>query len=149
MLTDEQFEAVHKAWYECGIDLLGGEWSKFAAKLSAAPAAQPDEPNWRHPKIQALIAADARNRICIDLIWQVLEDPDGERTASDMEYWDAIHDAVRAKIKAAPDAKQEPMTDEQILEFVAVRTEEEPMFIRFARAIERYHGIKDQSNVQT
>lgn len=67
--------------------------------LYAAPVAQqPQEPDWKHPKIQALIGADARNRIVIDLIWQILKDPEGNFSAMDMEYWDSIHDAVQAAV---------------------------------------------------
>ncbi len=66
---------------------------------TAGPVAQqPQEPDWKHPKIQALIGADARNRIAIDLIWQILKDPDGNFSAMDMEYWDSIHDAVQAAV---------------------------------------------------
>jgi len=35
---------------------------------------------------------------CIDLIWRILEDPYRDFTASDMEHWDEIHDAVRAAL---------------------------------------------------
>lgn len=65
------------------------------------------EPDWRHPKIQALIGADARNRIVINLIWQLIEDPECELTASDMEYWDDIHDALKAKL-THPSRKSPP-----------------------------------------
>ena len=42
------------------------------------------------------------------MIWQLIEDPECELTASDMEYWDAIHDALKAKLthphpQAVPD----------------------------------------------
>lgn len=65
----------------------------------------PDELDWRHPRIQALIGADARSRICIDLVWRILENPRGEFTASDMEYWDKLHDKVQeVALAAAPEA---------------------------------------------
>lgn len=89
---------------------LEASWaSAYKAMLNAAPAAEEapqQEPNWKHPKIQSLIGADARNRIVIDLIWQILEQPEREDfTAADMEYWDSIHDAVKAAI-----TKQQPAT---------------------------------------
>lgn len=77
----------------------------YAAPQQADRQRVPEEPDWRHPKIQALIGADARNRICIDLVWRILEDPRREFTASDMEYWDKLHDKVHAvALAAAPEA---------------------------------------------
>jgi hypothetical protein len=69
--------------------------------------------DYRRPQAQALIANAARNRICIDLIWRILEDPHRDFTAS--KYWDEIHDAVRAAVTKQNEKKekQEP-TDEQI-----------------------------------
>jgi len=90
------------------------------AWLEGAQLAEPDEPNWRHPKIQGLIGSEARLRITIDLIWQILEDPNQEFTASDMEYWDAIHDKLKEALstkpapqpaQAAPDGLKEKLTD--------------------------------------
>jgi hypothetical protein len=74
--------------------------------------------DYRHPRAQALIANAARNLMCIDLIWRILKDPHQYFTASDMEYWDEIHDAVRAAVtkqaeKQEQQEKQE-LTDEQI-----------------------------------
>lgn len=91
-----------------GIPDPAGAWVRYddhAAALSAAQdAPAPDEPDWRHPKIQGLIGSEARLRITIDLIWQILEDPNQEFTASDMEYWDTIHDKLKAALSAAQDA---------------------------------------------
>ena len=70
----------------------------------------PDEPDWRHPKIQGLIGSEARLRIAIDLIWQILEDPNQEFTASDMEYWDTIHDRLKEALSTKP---VQPLTDEE------------------------------------
>ncbi len=81
--------------------------SAVHAKLAQQADRQrvPDEPDWRHPKIQALIGADARNRICIDLVWRILENPRREFTAGDMEYWDKLHDKVQeVALAAAPEA---------------------------------------------
>lgn len=91
------------------------DYASKAVKLShAAPAAEEapqQEPDWKHPMVQSLIAADARNRIVINLIWQILEQPEREDfTAADMEYWDAIHDAVKGAItKQQPAAHGEPV----------------------------------------
>jgi hypothetical protein len=64
--------------------------------------------DYRHPRAQALIANDAQNRMCIDLIWRILEDPYRDFTASDMEHWDEIHDAVRAAVTKQAE-KQDPV----------------------------------------
>lgn len=82
----------------------------------------PDEPDWQHPKIQALIGADARNRICIDLVWRILEDPSREFTASDMEYWDKLHDKVQeVALAAAPEAPVQGIDKEtQTMKFLAL-----------------------------
>jgi hypothetical protein len=53
-----------------------------------------DEPDWRHPKIQSLIGAKARVEIALGLVKQLLDDPYFETTASDMEYWDTLHDRL-------------------------------------------------------
>lgn len=72
--------------------------------------------DYRHPRAQALIADAARNRIYIDLIWRILEDPHQDFTASDTEYWDAIHDAVYA---AVIKREWQGLTDEQIGQIIA------------------------------
>jgi hypothetical protein len=95
-----------------GIEVLGEYGDLIGKNLYTHPAPQqadrqrvPDELDWRHPRIQALIGADARSRICIDLVWRILENPRGEFTASDMEYWDKLHDKVQeVALAAAPEA---------------------------------------------
>jgi len=77
----------------------------YARAAVAADRAQ-REPNWRHPKVQALIGSDARKCIQIDLMWQILEDPNQEFTASDMEYWDTIHDKLKEALSTKPAATQ-------------------------------------------
>jgi hypothetical protein len=47
----------------------------------------------------------------IDLIWRILENPHRDFTASDMEHWDEIHDAVRA---ALIKHEWQGLTDEEI-----------------------------------
>ena len=89
-------------------------WAGWSEAVRLNAQAVPDEPDWRHPKIQGLIGSGARLRIAIDLIWQILEDPNQEFTASDMEYWDTIHDDLKAALSAAPAAPQpaqQPLTD--------------------------------------
>jgi hypothetical protein len=80
-------------------------WSEFAgdtlarfATLIEAEVQSNEQPNWKHPKIQALIASDARNKIVIDLIWQLLDNPECELTSIDMEYWDLIHETLKNKL---------------------------------------------------
>jgi hypothetical protein len=68
--------------------------------------AVPDEPDWRHPKIQGLIGSEARLRITIDLMWQILENPNQEFGPSDMEYWDTIHDKLKEALSTKPAAPQ-------------------------------------------
>lgn len=53
-----------------------------------------DEPDMRHPKIQSLIGAKARLNIELQLVEQLIDDPYFETTASDMEYWNALHDKL-------------------------------------------------------
>lgn len=79
------------------------------ALIAAADKAGGDEPDWMHPKIQGLIGADARNRIVIDLIWKLIKDPECDLTASDLEYWDTIHDALQEKL-----TRPQPQADEPV-----------------------------------
>lgn len=66
------------------------------AWLRAAPQAQ--QPDMRHPKIQALIGSNARKDIEMGLVEQLLEDPTCELTCMDMEYWNSTHDKLREKL---------------------------------------------------
>ena len=101
--------------YEAG-DMASAHNDGFRAGV-ASVAQQPQEPDWKHPKIQALISSDARNRIVIGLIWQILKNPDGDFSAMDMEYWDSIHDAVREAVIDAqqPQAEAVPLTHVHVL----------------------------------
>lgn len=75
--------------------------------LYAAPQqAAPDEPDMRHPKIQRLIGAKARISIELQLVEQLLDDPDCELTSMDMEYWNGMHDKLREKLTAAQQSAQ-------------------------------------------
>ena len=58
------------------------------------------EPNMRHPKIQALIGAKARREIELQIVEQLLDDPDCDLTSMDMEYWHGLHDKLREKLLA-------------------------------------------------
>ena len=61
--------------------------------------AQPEQDwDWRHPKAQALIGAKARLEITLRLIEQLLEDPHFEPAASDMEYWEPLHDKLQERL---------------------------------------------------
>ena len=79
-------------------DVLG----LFDDTLGAALAAQPAEPNMRHPKIQALIGGKARAEIELGLVEQLLEDPNFETTPMDMEHWGPLHDKLKAALTAQP-----------------------------------------------
>ena len=69
--------------------------------------AQPEQDwDWRHPKAQALIGAKARLEIKLRLVEQLVEDPNLETTASDMEYWEPLHDKLQERL-AQPE--QEPV----------------------------------------
>lgn len=58
------------------------------------PALADDEPDWRHPKIQNLIAEKSRYHIELMIVEQLLDDPYFEHSASDDEYWTSIHDKL-------------------------------------------------------
>ena len=69
--------------------------------------AQPEPDwDWRHPKAQSVIGAKARLQIKLRLIEQLVEDPNFETTASDMEYWEPLHDKLQERL-AQPE--QEPV----------------------------------------
>jgi len=63
-----------------------------------AALAQQREPDMRHPKIQSLIGQNARKNIIIGLIEQLLEDPNLDPSAMEMEYWDSMHDKLKEKL---------------------------------------------------
>ena len=75
--------------------------------LNAAPVQVAAEPDMRHPKIQRLIGAKARREIELQLVEQLLEDPDFDATSMDMEYWNGLHDKLRDALKAAPVVERE------------------------------------------
>lgn len=67
------------------------------------PCTQPapaQEPDMRHPKIQALIGGRARLAIQLQLVEQLLEDPNFETTSIDMEHWGPLHDKLKAALTA-------------------------------------------------
>ena len=77
--------------------LLVERWNRRAAL-----AAQPAEPDMRHPKIQVLIGKNARQHIWMMLVEQLVENPNFETTSMDMEYWDTLHDKLKEKLTAQP-----------------------------------------------
>ena len=79
-----------------------GCYNDLCDELRAALAAQPAEPNMRHPKIQALIGGKARAEIELGLVEQLLEDPNFETTPMDMEHWGPLHDKLKAALTAQP-----------------------------------------------
>lgn len=75
---------------------------RLIGQLDAAlHAVVSEEPNMRHPKIQALISSNARRNIELQLIEQLLDDPDCELTSMDMEYWHGLHDKLRDRLLTA------------------------------------------------
>lgn len=57
------------------------------------------EPDMCHPKIASLIAKAARTQILLRLVEEILDDPEREDfTASDMEYWEPLHDRLKAAL---------------------------------------------------
>jgi hypothetical protein len=66
----------------------------------------------KHPKIQALIGGKARREIELQIVEQLLDDPDCDLSAMDMEYWHGLHDKLREKLTAAtpqPAPAREPV----------------------------------------
>ena len=75
---------------------------RLIGQLDAAlHAVVSEEPNMRHPKIQALISSNARRNIELQLIEQLLDDPNCELTSMDMEYWYGLHDKLRDRLLTA------------------------------------------------
>ena len=75
---------------------------RLIGQLDAAlHATVSEEPNMRHPKIQALIGSNARRNIELQLVEQLLDDPDCELTSMEMEYWYGLHDKLRDRLLAA------------------------------------------------
>lgn len=68
-----------------------------------------EEFNYRHPKAQALLSANARKEIYIRLCETILDSDfnEDDLTALDMEYWDKIHDDLLALRKRCIAAEQE------------------------------------------
>jgi hypothetical protein len=80
-----------------------GKVAREALDAFSVPSGEPD---WRHPKIQALIGAKARREIELQLVEQLLDNPDCDLSAMDMEYWNGLHDKLREKLIAAQTARE-------------------------------------------
>lgn len=65
--------------------------------------------DWRHPKAQALIGAKARLEIQLRLIEQLVENPNFDTTASDMEYWEPVHDRLHERLAQKDESSEEPV----------------------------------------
>jgi hypothetical protein len=62
----------------------------------------PATPDMRHPKIQSLIGRAARQSILLSLVEKILDNPSGDEcTASDMEYWEPLHDRLVEALRAS------------------------------------------------
>ena len=120
------------------LEYPGPSWPDARQSIAAAlreRLAQPEQDwDWRHPKAQALIGAKARLQIKLRLVEQLLEDPNLETTASDMEYWEPLHDKLQERL-AQPE--QEPCR-----EWVGLTEEEKRQL--FER--EDYQGWLDYIN---
>jgi len=88
-------------------------------------------------------AEPARKSIVIWLIERLIENPAYETTASDMEYWFSIHDALLDKLThPAPAVVREPLPHDQLLSlWRRFDFDEKLKIVTFARAVERAHGI--------
>jgi len=64
------------------------------------------EPNMRHPKIQALLSAQARYRYELAIIDDLISDPAYEYTGTDCDYQTDLTDKVEAFVKAAHQDKE-------------------------------------------
>ena len=61
---------------------------------------QVSRPDYSHPQLQGLLRENARLRIEMGLIQQLLDDPEQEFTAMDMEYWGPLHDKLQSALLA-------------------------------------------------
>lgn len=110
-------EMLQAGWKACVIgdsvsEQLAAMWR---AMHDAAPTVEA-EPNLRHPKIQALIGGKARREIELSLVEQLLEDPNCDLSAVDMEYWNSMHDKLREKLLATPQSAALPESADKLRE---------------------------------
>lgn len=94
---------------DTGAGVSNEPWESVRRRLLALvrrPAAS-IEPDMQHPKIQALLGSNARQNIELQLVEQLLDDPDCELTSMDMEYWHGLHDKLREKLIAAASTTKE------------------------------------------
>lgn len=93
-----------------------GLFARAAAEIRGLQAPAASEPDMRHPKIQRLIGSKARREIELRLVEALLDDPEFETSAIDMEYWNSLHDKLKeALTKNAPAAPVwRRLTDEEI-----------------------------------
>lgn len=82
-----------------GAKFSADQMQAYARAAVAADRAK-REPDMRHPKIQNLIGSKARTEIRMQLVEELIEDPDCELTCLDMEYWDSLHDRLREALMA-------------------------------------------------
>ena len=93
-------------WPESALEQAKRNTTESIAALRERLAQPEQDWDWRHPKAQALIGAKARLEIKLRLVEQLVEDPNLETTASDMEYWEPLHDKLQERL-AQPE--QEPV----------------------------------------
>ncbi len=67
------------------------------------PQAQ-GEPDWSHPKIQAVLSSRARAQIELALVQALLESEAPDFAAYEMEYWTSLHDKLRDTLQSHREA---------------------------------------------
>lgn len=83
---------------------LGNTVVPLCKCTNPAPTAQDSDPDWKHPKLQALLSAKARLQIEMCIANDLLDDPQFEGDMLTGEYWTDLHDKIR-KLQAAQDSK--------------------------------------------
>ncbi len=114
LLTDEEKRAIRAKVKEAS-----GEWHfdlmMFANEIERAVLANASqqvhgEPDFSHPKLQALLGKNARQSIHLGIYEKILdEDFDGELSGIDCEYMESGHEKLLNLRKASPAPKQEPV----------------------------------------
>lgn len=78
---------------------------RLAQAAGGAAPEPPAEPDMLHPKIQALIAGQARLKLELHIVESMLQ-PGYEADAIDGEYWTQLHDKLAARLAQPPGAGQ-------------------------------------------
>lgn len=98
----EELEKRNKA-LSAMVEEIGTDRVRLLMKAPTPPASA--EPDMRHPKIQALIGANARLKIMLQIIDSMISDDDYEMLATDCDYTTSIHDKVWDLVEQARKAR--------------------------------------------